>query len=160
MRRANLTLVVAGALACASPVWAVTTCSGSNVAMSLGAYSGFQPTDLDSSGVLTVTCTRNGGPPTTTVNVGIGPSTVSGTIATRQLRLVAGIDRLNYNLYRDAGRSLVWGQTIGGNTVAQNISLGNNTSGALSFTIFGRITALQDVRAGTYNDSLTMTVTF
>jgi spore coat protein U-like protein len=142
------------------PVSAATTCNGSNVAMSLGAYSGFQATDLDSSGVLVVTCTRNGGPPTTSVTVGIGPSTVSGSIATRQLRLVAGTDLLAYNLFRDAGRSLVWGQTIGTNTVSQNISLGNNSSGTLNFTIFGRITALQDVRAGTYNDTLTMTVTF
>jgi spore coat protein U-like protein len=54
----------------------------------------------------------------------------------------------------------VWGDTVGTNTVAQNITLANNTSGSLTFTIFTRINALQDVRAGTYNDSLTVTVTF
>jgi spore coat protein U domain-containing protein, fimbrial subunit CupE1/2/3/6 len=160
MRRASLYLLFACSLGAAVPSWAVTTCNGSNVSMSLGAYNGFQATDLDSSGLFIVTCTRNGGPPTTTVTVGIGPSTVSGSIATRRLRLVAGTDVLSYNLFRDAGRSLVWGDTIGTNTLSQNITLGNNSSGALNFTIFGRINALQDVRAGTYTDTLTMTVTF
>jgi spore coat protein U-like protein len=162
MRRISKQLAFAFALAlgAALPASAAFTCSGSNVSMSLGAYNGFQATDLDSSGVLVVTCRRNGGGSTTTITVGIGPSAVSGSIATRRLRLAAGTDVLGYNLFRDAGRSLVWGQTVGVNTVSQNISLSNNASGTLSFTLFGRITALQDVRAGTYNDTLTMTVTF
>jgi spore coat protein U-like protein len=161
MRRVSFYVLLACSLWASLPALAqTTTCNGSNVSMSLGAYNGFQATDLDSSAILVVTCTRSGGPPTTSVTVGIGPSAVSGSIATRQLRLVAGTDVLAYNLFRDAGRSLVWGDTVGTNTVSQNISLGNGASGTLSFTIFGRVTALQDVRAGTYNDTLTMTVTF
>jgi spore coat protein U-like protein len=161
MWRAKAILLAALALAAAGPAFAqTTTCNGGNVSISLGAYDAFQAAPLDSSGVFLVTCTRSGGPPTTTVTVGIGPSTVSGGIATRQLRLAAGTDLLTYNLYRDAGRTLVWGDTVGTNTVAQNITLANNTSGSLTFTIFTRINALQDVRAGTYNDSLTVTVTF
>jgi spore coat protein U-like protein len=160
MRLDRQAAFLALALGAAGPAIAATTCNGGNASLSLGTYSGFQSTPLDSSGVFMVTCTRSGGPPTTTVNLGIGPSSVSGTIATRQVRLVAGTDTLTYNLYRDAGRTLVWGNTVGTNTVSQNISLGNNTSGSLTFTIFGRIDALQDVRAGTYNDSLTVTVTF
>jgi spore coat protein U-like protein len=161
MWRAKAILLAAIALAAASPALAQqTTCNGGNVSLSLGTYDAFQAVSLDSSGIFMVTCTRSGGPPTTTVTMGIGPSTVSGTIATRQMRLVAGTDLLTYNLYRDAGRTLVWGNTVGTNTVAQNITLGNNSSGSLTFTIFTRINALQDVRAGTYNDSLTVTVTF
>ena len=138
----------------------VTTCSGSNVALSLGAYDSFQPTPLDASGIFMVTCTRTGGPPTTTANVGIGPSFNSGTIATRQMKLTTGPDLLTYNLYRDIGRAQVWGNTIGTNTVAQTITLANNTSGTLTFTIFSRIDALQDVRPGLYTDNLTVTVSF
>lgn len=160
MWRIRTILLAAIALLSAAPAYAQTTCNGGNVALSLGVYNGFQATALDSSGVFMVTCTRSGGAPTTTVTVGIGPSTVSGTIATRQLRLAAGTDLLTYNIYSDAGRSLVWGDTVGINTVAQNITLANNASGSLTFTLFGRINALQDIRAGTYNDSLTVTVTF
>ena len=159
MRLARL-LGLALALGAAAPALAVTTCNGSNVALSLGTYDAFQSTPLDSSGVFVVNCIRIGGPRTTSVTVGIGPSSVSGTIATRRMRLAAGTDLLTYNLYRDAGRTLVWGNTVGTNTVAQSISLNNFEVGALTFTIFGRIDALQDVRAGTYNDSLTLTVTF
>lgn len=160
MSRARTLLLAIALLAPAPALAQVTTCNGGNVSLSLGAYDGFQPTPLDSSGVFVVSCTRSGGPPTTTVTVGIGPSTVSGTIATRRLRLVAGTDLLAYNLYRDAGRSLVWGDTLGVNTVAQNLSIPNNTTGTLTYTIFGRVDSLQDVRAGVYNDSLTVTVTF
>jgi spore coat protein U-like protein len=161
MWRVKTILLAAIALLSAAPAYAqMTTCNGGNVALSLGVYNGFQAKPLDSSGVFVVTCTRSGGPPTTIVTVGIGPSTVSGTIATRQLRLVAGADLLAYNLYRDAGRSLVWGNTVGADTVAQTLSIPNNTSGSLTYTIFGRIGALQDIRAGSYNDSLTVTVTF
>ena len=138
----------------------VTTCSGSNVALSLGNYDSYQAAPADASGTFTVTCTRNGGPATTTVTVGLGTSANSGTIATRKLKLTTGTDLLNYNLYRDAGRSLVWGNTIGTNTLSLNITLNNNTSGTLTFTIFGRIDALQEVRPGSYSDSLTATVTF
>jgi spore coat protein U-like protein len=135
-------------------------CNGSNVAMSLGTYDSFQDTDLDSSGTFVVSCFRFGGVATQPITVGIGPSTVSGTIASRQMRLVAGADLLSYNLYRDAGRSLVWGDTIGTHTLTQNLTAGNLASNSVTFTIFGRINSRQDVRAGTYNDSLTVTVTY
>jgi spore coat protein U-like protein len=159
MRLDRLAVLLAAALPLAS-AQAATFCGGNNVSISLGAYDGFQPTALDSSGTLVVTCFRSGGPPTTTVTVGLGPSSVSGTIATRQLLLVAGTDRLDYNLYRNAGRTLVWGTTVGADTVSQNITVPNNAANSISFMLFARINAAQDVRAGTYNDSLTVTVTF
>ena len=159
MRRAERAAILC-VLALGAPAHAAFFCNGSNVAMSLGSYDGFQSTPLDSSGVFTVTCFRLGGGATQPVTVGIGPSSVSGGIATRQLRLVAGADLLTYNLYRDAGRTLVWGNTIGTNTVTQNLTVANFASNASTFTIFARINALQDVRAGTYNDSLTVTVTY
>jgi spore coat protein U-like protein len=160
MRRARR-IALASALALLSlQAQAAFFCNGSNVAMSLGAYAGFQPAPLDSSGAFVVTCFRFGGGATQPVTVGIGPSAVSGAIATRQMRLAAGTDLLNYNLYRDAGRSLVWGDIVGTNTLTQNLTVGNGASNAVTFTLYGRITALQDVRAGTYNDSLTVTVTY
>jgi len=160
MRRAERLALGCAALLLSAQAQGAFFCNGANVAMSLGTYDGFQPTSLDSSGVFTVSCFRLGGGATQPITVGIGPSSVSGGIATRQLRLVAGADLLTYNLYRDAGRTLVWGNTIGTNTVTQNLTVANLSTNSTTFTIFGRINALQDVRAGTYNDSLTVTVTF
>ena len=144
----------------AGPLHAAVLCSGSNTSMGLGLYDGNQPTPLDSSATFVVTCFRSGGPQNNTITVGLGPSSVSGGIATRQVRLVAGTDVLVYNVYRDAGRTLVWGDTIGSNTLSQNLSIPNNSANSVTFTFFGRINASQDVRAGSYNDSLTITVTF
>ena len=159
MWRASLFALLA-AVAALPAAAQTTTCTGANLALSLGGYDSYQPGPLDASGVFTVTCTRNGGPQNMVVTVGLGPSFNSGTIATRRLKLASGTDVLTYNLYRDAGRALVWGDTIGTNTMTQAVSIPNNTSIALTFTIFGRIDALQDVRAGSYGDSLTVTVTF
>jgi spore coat protein U-like protein len=159
MRRAEA-FALAALLLAAAPAQAAFFCNGSNISMSLGTYDGFQASDLDSSAVFVVSCFRFNGGATQPITVGIGPSGVSGAIATRQLRLAAGADLLNYNLYRDAGRSLVWGNTLGANTVTQNLTVANFANNSATFTIFGRISALQDVRAGTYNDGLTVTVTF
>lgn len=138
----------------------VTTCNGSNVAMSLGNYDSYQSTPADSSATFVVTCTRSGGPSGTLVTVGLGPSLNSGTIATRRVKHTTAADQLAYNIYRDPARLLVWGSTAGVDAVSQTITLSNNTSGTITFTLYGRINALQDVRPGTYNDTVTITVTF
>ena len=127
--------------------------------MSLGVYEGNQATPADSSANFTVNCSRTGGPGNQTVTVTLGPSSHSGAIATRRLRRAGGTDTVTYNIYRDAGRNLVWGNTPAtGHGITQNIK--NNTTVPFVFTFFGRIDALQDVRPGTYNDVLVITVTF
>jgi spore coat protein U-like protein len=148
-------------LAAASPVAAqVTTCVGGGISYSLGLYESYQSTHLDSSANVAVNCTRRGGPGNATVTISLGPSATSGSIATRRLRGAVGGDLLDYNFYRDAGRTQVWGDTPGVNTVAQTQHIANNATLAFSFTIFGRINALQDVRPGNYSDTLLLTIDF
>lgn len=156
IRAAALTL----ALAAATPALAqVTSCTAGGLGMSLGVYEGNQPSPADSSATFTVSCSRTGGPGNQTVIVTLGPSIHSGSVATRRLRLAGGSDTVTYNIYRDAGRNLVWGNTPAtGVSITQNIK--NNSTIPFVFTFFGRIDALQDVRPGTYNDTLTITVTF
>jgi spore coat protein U-like protein len=84
----------------------------------------------------------------------------SGAIAIRRLKQVSGSDVLDYNLFRDATRVSIWGNTTGVDTVVQSITLANSTTGSIAFTVFGRIFALQDVRVGAYNDALLITVTY
>ena len=154
-RRLASTLLLLGA----APAWAqVTSCTSTGLAINLGTYVSYQATDLDSAATMNVNCRRTGGPGNVTVIIGLGASSTSGTIAMRQLR--GPVDRLNYNFYRDTSRQLVWGETIGANAVSQTVHVKNNTTETLTFTIFGRIHALQDIAAGAYQDSLVMTVTF
>jgi len=136
------------------------SCSGSNLALSLGNYQSYSDTALDSAAVFVVTCTRTGGPRLTPVTVALGASLSSGSIANRQLRQDGGADLLRYNLYREPARVSVWGETPGSDTVTQTANLDNKTSDVLSFNIFARIDALQDVRAGSYSDRLAVTIFF
>ena len=137
-----------------------TTCTGSNTNLSMGIYPSFNATAVDSSVSLVVMCTRRGGPQNISVTAGIGASANSGSITTRQLKLNTGTDLLAYNLYRDASRLSVWGNTVGVDTMTQSVSIPNNSSRPVTFTIFGRIASLQDVRAGDYGDRVVVTVTF
>lgn len=160
MSRPERLLAALALCACAADAAAETTCSGSNATLSLGNYLSYSATPVDSSGLLAVTCTRSGGPPNTSVTVGLGPSFNSGSIANRMARLATGTDVLGYNLYRDANRLSVWGDTPGVDTVTRTISLANKTTDTITFTIFTRIPPLQDLREGVYSDQLLVTVDF
>lgn len=157
--RIDRLLAVGCAAAAPALAWGQqTTCTSANLAVSLGTYVAYQATDLDSSATMVVSCTRQGGPGNVTVTIGLGPSATSASIPARRLRGTS--DLLGYNFYRDAGRSLIWGETIGANTVAQTRHIKNNTTERFEFPIYGRIHALQDVAPGAFRDTLTMTVTF
>lgn len=158
--RLDRMVAAAALLAAGLPAQAAMSCRGSNIALSLGTYVSFQSAALDSTGIFSVTCTRAGGPPSVTVSVALGPSTHSGAIATRQMRLAGGADTLDYNIYRDISRVQVWGNTPGINAVSRVVTVRNNSSSTETFTLFARIDALQDVRIGQYQDSLTVTVQF
>ena len=139
---------------------AATSCTVASTTLIFGPYDVFNGSPLDTQADVVVTCTRNGGAPGTTVEVALGPSTTSGAIATRRLRRLAGVDLLDYNLYRDAARLGVWGQTSGVDTVAKALSVPNKSSANVSFTVFGRIPAGQDPSVGSYSDSLLVTISY
>lgn len=134
------------------------TCSLAAGNVAFGGYDVFSPASLDSSGALVVTCSRAGGPPNATVSIAIGPSMTSGSIVNRRMQMPGGADFLGYNLFLDASRTSVWGNTAGVDTFVQTITVPNNGSVQISATIFGRIPAGQDVRMGIYSDTVVVTV--
>lgn len=151
-------LVVTLLLLAPSLAHALITCSFSSTpGMAFGAYDDASAVATDSGSSVVVRCTRLLGTNNANVVLQLGPSSTSGTIATRQM--ASGANRMNYNLYRDAGRTQVWGQTSGTDTVTINTgNIGNGASADVTFTIFGRIPALQSVAPGGYSDSVQMTV--
>jgi spore coat protein U-like protein len=151
-------LLLALLLAAPSLAHAVITCSFSSTpGMAFGAYDDASAVATDSSSSVVVRCIRILGTNNANVVLQLGPSASSGTVATRQM--ASGANRMNYNLYRDAGRSQVWGQTSGTDTVTINTgNIGNGQSTDVTFTIFGRVPALQNVAPGAYSDSVQMTV--
>jgi spore coat protein U-like protein len=71
---------------------------------------------------------------------------------------------MSYQLYLSSFGGTVWGDGVsGGSTWSQAISTNSNCPGTVPFVIgsavFGRIFAQQPVSAGTYGDTLTITIT-
>lgn len=141
-------------LFCLLPLGAHAACHVTASPLSFGAYDVFDPLARPSAATLTVWC--DPGQPAD-VTIGIGPSARSGSISTRQMQLVSGTDRLNYNLFTDASLTSVWGDgTAGASVVVPHVTHG---SGNIPVTVYGAIPAGQDVSAGTYSDSVLVTVT-
>ena len=67
----------------------------------------------------------------------------------------SGAAQLTYALYRDAARTLNWGNTVGTDTLA-----GTGTGSAQASTVYGRIAAGQLPAPGGYVDTITATITF
>lgn len=137
---------------------ATTTCSLAIGNVVFGVYDVFSPASLDTSATLIVTCNRAGGPQHVNVGIAIGPGVHGGSSASRKMKTSGG-DLLGYNLFRDAGRTAIWGQVPGLDTFTQMLAVPNHSSAQATVTIFGRIPAGQDVAKGSYSDSIVVTVT-
>lgn len=106
--------------------------------------------NIDQSSTLNVQCTN-----TTPYNIGLNVGTGAGaTVATRLMTGPASAT-VAYSLYTTTGRTVVWGNTVGTDTVA---GTGNGASQA--FTIYGRVPVQTTPAPGAYADTVTVTVTY
>ncbi len=122
------------------------TCLISATDLAFGTYSGAQ---VDATSTITVTCTA-----TTPWNIGLNAGLCpGGTVTTRCMQ--AGAATLNYAMYRDAARSLNWGNTVGTDTLS-----GTGSGSAQNNTVYGRVAGSQYPAPGGYADTITATVTF
>jgi spore coat protein U-like protein len=166
VRRSLAGLALIATCSSAAPAFGATTCNGSNVSLAFGPYDVASPTSLDTQTAMTVSCTRVNNPPgdispgAVTIVVGVGASQTSGSIQNRQLGRAGGGTVLNYNIYLDAGRLSVWGNSPGTDTASQTLNIPNKATRTATFTFYGRVFALQDVTPGFYNDSLLVTVNY
>ena len=137
-----------------------TVCNFSSAAgVAFGVYDDSSSMPRDTATNMTINCTRNGGPPNVSVTLALGPSATSGSSSNRSMRQGNG-SIINYNLFRDSSRGLVWGQTPGVDTITNSLSIPNKSTVSISFTIFGRISALQNASVGTYGDSVMATISY
>ena len=150
MRRIDRVLLAAAALLGGSPALA---CNVSVTPVSFGTYDTLSPADDDSTGTFSADCDAS----VRSIVVSISAGS-SGSILVRTLR--NGPTTLNYNLYTAPGRTILWGDGVVGSSLTLNPT---NTSGGrrrYNVTIYGRIPALQPVSAGTYTDTVIITVTY
>jgi spore coat protein U-like protein len=104
---------------------------------------------LDGIGTVTVTCTKGA---VATVGLALG-SNAQGT--TRRMSQSASAF-LNYELYKDTGRTSVWGN---GTTDSLDIPAAPNRN-PRTFTVYGRVAQAQDATVGSYTDTVVATVNF
>jgi spore coat protein U-like protein len=106
---------------------------------------------------VTVNCTK-GTPFHTELTAG---TTAGSTVAQRLLNDGAG-DKLQYNLYRDAALTLVWGMTDGTDT-GDATGAGMGAAQAVTQTVYGTVVDSapnQLEPPGTYTDTITVNVSY
>lgn len=131
-------------------------CNVSVTGLSFGPYDSFSAVPLDTTGTVSVTCDE--APPPDVV-IAIGPSSQGG-FSPRAMKHAARAERLEYNLFSDPSRSSVWGDgTAGTSTVSLFLKNVTKNRPRIS-TIYGRVFPRQDVPAGSYRDSLVVTITW
>jgi spore coat protein U-like protein len=121
-------------------------CSVSATTLDFGTV-GLLSANTDNTSALTVQC-ANG------VAYQVGLDTGQhATGPTRRLQGPGGF--VTYELYRNSARTQRWGTTLNSDTVAGS---GNGSNQAL--TVYGRVPGQTTPSAGTYNDTITVTVTY
>jgi spore coat protein U-like protein len=127
-------------------------CSISTTAVAFGSYDPVvthASAPLDGTGTVIVACTKGA---VATVGLGLG-NNVNGS--TRRLK-DSGTNYLTYELYRDSGRTTVWGNS-GSGLLAPGAAPSKT---ARTFTVYGRVASNQDIPAGSYADTVVATVNF
>jgi len=124
----------------------VKDCTVSATNLAFGNYTGALNT---STSTVSVTCTDG-----TTYTVGLSAGLATGaTVTSRSMQ--NGSALLNYGLYSNSTHTTNWG-----NTSATNWVSGTGNGAAQPLTVYGQIPAAQYVTAGSYTDTITVSVTY
>ena len=128
----------------------LSVCGVAATPLVFGNYSGTGTSPTDATSTITATCTA-GVNYTISLDNGLG---TGGTVATRVL--TNGANTLNYTIYKDSGRSAIWGD----GTSSTSTVTGTGTLIPQIITAYGRIPASQLASAGAYLDTVTVTLTY
>jgi len=128
-----------------------TTCSLSAANIDFGQL-GVLTEAVNTTGVISTTCT-NGAPYSLALNAG---SSAGATVNSRKLTRSGGSDTLAYSLYRDAGRTQIWGDGTSGTSTVSVTGSGQTQTA----TVYATLPAQASKPVGTYSDTITVTVTF
>jgi spore coat protein U-like protein len=159
-RRHACALLAAGAALLPLVAGAAVSCSVSATGPAFGVYNPLSATPTYANGTVQVSCTLLSGGATTVNLVSSYSTGASGSYALRTM--LSGANTLGYNLYFDAAYTQIRGNGTGGSQTGGatlNLTTGSPTQSA-SGTIYGRIPAGQDVAAGSYADTIVVTITY
>lgn len=137
-------------------VHAAITCTSITSPGFSTSFTGTVPPNNITQGSFTVTCNRNlaGDPTTLSYTVGADNGLNAGG-GFNQAAL--GASRLQYDLYKDAACGVRW-KAGGGNRIADTMTLIGFTATSKQTNYWGCITTSQVLTAGTYGDTITMSL--
>jgi|GraSoiStandDraft_16_1057320.scaffolds.fasta_scaffold480047_2 spore coat protein U-like protein len=127
---------------------ACTIVSATN--LNFGSIGVIGAAGVGSTSTITVLCTTSA-----PYTVGVSAGTGSGATVANRLMTSAASNTVGYSLYQDAGHSVLWGTTIGTDTVA-----GTGSGASQALTVYGQVPSQVTPAAGVYNDTVTVTVTY
>ncbi|GLI95042.1 Csu type fimbrial protein [Methylocystis echinoides] len=157
-----LTLTLAAGLAVAGAAPAVAATATANLAVSMSILGSCTVTggalnfgslsslsaDVDVATTIGVNCSSG-----TAYSVGLNAGAGAGaTYAAR--KMTSGATTVNYALYTDAARTTVWTEA------SPNMITGSGTGAAVNLNVYGRVPAQAVPGAGTYSDTVTVTVNY
>lgn len=128
----------------------VDECSITAGDLSFGSSGGVIGANIDASSSVVVNCN-----PGASWDVALDAGTGTGSTVAARFMDDGGPNTVSYQMYSDAGRSAVWGETSGTDTVT-----GTGTGINQTLTVYGRVPSGQSVAAGAYLSTVNATVTF
>jgi len=137
------------------PAVSYALCDVSLSTLNFGGYDTLTNSPSDSVGTISYFCSQSVPMLTIAIDRGRG-----GAGPVRQLGKAGGAGNsiLSYNIYLDPGRSRVWGDGTQGSQV---LSIPNPAVGRrIDIPVYGHIAGGQNVAAGSYNDSLSVTISY
>lgn len=120
-------------------------------------YTGFAPdatAEPTQQADIAVVCTAINTPYNVLISKGTGTGATTDA-SLREMRVGGAGVPLKYSLYQNAARTLVWGDTIGSNTVTGTGSLVPTTH-----TVYSKIFTGQSVPTGVYTDTVMVSVVY
>jgi spore coat protein U domain-containing protein, fimbrial subunit CupE1/2/3/6 len=148
-------LVVAAAAAIitlsASNAFAQASCTISVTSVNFGSYNVFGGSATDSTGTVVYSCNNMAHNVVITLSKGASSSFNPRT-------MTRSGETLNYNLYKDAARTTIWGDGTPGTSTYTDNNPPNGTN--ITVTVYGRVPSGQDVSAGVYSDTVSAVITF
>jgi spore coat protein U-like protein len=130
------------------------TCRITVTPINFGIYGPSTPSHLDIIGQFDVRCQAQPGSFTVTIGPGISGDQLARTLS------AGGSNILNYNIYRDAARTQIWGDGTPPTFVVSGVRTTKGQPTTYNYPVYGRIFANQGPNAGIYNDNLLVTVLF
>jgi len=128
----------------------INSCTVAASPMAFGGVNSIGGTDIDTTATIVLTCTNG-------ANYVVGLDNGTHSVGAQRNLANAGGTTIPYGIFTNVARNAAWGSNPGVDTVAGT----SGATGVSTLTAYGRIPAsATTVTAGTYTDTVTVTVTF